>query len=145
MAEYADREHYIPLRRSELVAHLCSQLSDDDAREFKLFCDRLSDRIHLEYYRLLNRLKDDYAPFDPDLDTRPGAVPAETEREKRVTRLFDEIDKLLSRANFRKLTRGEVLDCQRDASDWGFAMSIDLDAFAHFALYVRGRAVGRRA
>lgn len=145
MAAYADREHFIPLRRSELVAQLCSQLADGDADEFKRFCDLLSDRVHLEYYRLLNRLKDDYAPFDPDLDTRPGADIGEADREVRVARLFEVVDRLLCRANFRKLSRNEVLDCQQKTSDWGFAMSIDLDAFSHFALYVRGRAVGRRA
>ena len=144
MAEYADREHFIPLRRSEIVAILCGRLAGDDAVEFRQFCDRLCDRVHLEFYRLLDRLKEDYAPFDPDCDTKPSRSVEGVEREQRINRLFDDLDRLLLKANYRKFTTAEILAAQHGASSWGLDMSIDLAAFSHFALYVRGKITGRR-
>lgn len=144
MAEYRDREHFIPLRRSEIVSLLCGRLAGDDAAEFRRFCDRLCDRVHLEFYRLLDRLKEDYAPFDPDLDTKPSRTIEGVERERRINRLFDDLDRLLTNANYRKLSTTEILAAQHGASSWGLDMSIDLAAFTHFALYIRGKSTGRR-
>src|SRR4051812_25130986 len=110
MAEYRDREHYVPLRRGELVGLLCGQLPHDEAVPFRRFCDLLSDRVHIEFYRLLDRLKDDYAPFDPDADTRTLCPVEGAARFARAEGLFAVFDRLLVRANYRRLSEQEVLD-----------------------------------
>src|SRR5258708_4193860 len=68
MAEYKDREHYIPLRKSDLVDMLCTDLGADraSAQQFRQLGDLISATFHYEYYKLLEELKDEYAPFDPD-------------------------------------------------------------------------------
>lgn len=144
MAAGHDREHYIPLRRNDLIGLLCRQLPPGEDTQFRRFCDLLCDRIHIEFYRLYDRLKDDYAPFDPDKETKQVKSIGEVERAMRVDRLFAAFEKLLQRANYRRLTEEQILNCQFGASQWGLAMSIDLSAFERFALYVRGKSRGSR-
>ena len=62
MAVYPDREHFIPLRASELIDALC-------ARSGPVRTGRLRPRSRLLAGRAA-ALKDDYAPFDPDADTK---------------------------------------------------------------------------
>ncbi len=71
MAEYTDREHYIPLRKSDLVNLLCRDLAQDRAavQQFRQLGELISATFHYEYYKLLDELKDEYAPFDPDSAT----------------------------------------------------------------------------
>jgi hypothetical protein len=144
MAAYRDREHFIPLRRSELVRLLCGQLPAGEDSLFRRFCDLLCDRVHIEFYRLLDRLKDDYAPFDPDTDTKDLQIVDAATRVARIDRLFLAFDRLLERANYRRMTDEEVLACQFGASHWGLDMSIDLSVFERFAVYVRGKKHGTR-
>src|SRR5207237_56199 len=69
---YEDREHFIPLRKSELVDLLCSDadLSAEERDLFRQFCRLVAATFHFEYHQRLEELKDAYAPFDPDADTR---------------------------------------------------------------------------
>lgn len=144
MAEHRDREHYIPLRRGELVSHLCGQLPQAEAARFRRFCDLLSDRVHIEFYRLLDRLKGDYAPFDPDADTCLLQPVEGAARFARAENLFAVFDRLLTRANYVRLSDEEVLDTQAGSSYWGVNMSIELGVFERFALYIRGRVKSQR-
>ena len=51
MAEYKDREHYIPLRKSDLVELLCrdKQVPRAEVADFKQFCTLISAVFHFEY------------------------------------------------------------------------------------------------
>jgi hypothetical protein len=144
MAVHRDREHYIPLRRSDLVDLLAGELAEPESALFRRFCNLLADRVHVEFHRLFEELKNDYAPFDPDSDTKVLIELDPVERQTRADQLFHALDRLLARANFRKLSEEEVLACQRGASPWGINMSVDLTAFERFAMYVRGRTEGQR-
>src|SRR3954452_19816140 len=85
VAEYADREHYIPLRVSDLVGLLCGDkgLARPDAEAFRQFCRLVSATFHFEYHQKLSDLKDEYAPFDPDSVTRDLRTLTPEEREGR--------------------------------------------------------------
>ncbi len=104
MAEYEDREHYIPLRKSDLVALLLSdkKLPYEQREDFKQFCKLISAVFHFEYLERLERLKDDFAPFDPDSQTRPLKPLNLDQREKKLEELFAEFRSLMERANFEK-------------------------------------------
>src|SRR6266545_3282789 len=72
MAVYEDREHFIPLRKSDVIELLCRQpeMPSDQRDDFRQFCKLVVATFHFEYHEKLEELKDAYAPFDPDADTK---------------------------------------------------------------------------
>ena len=73
MAEYEDREHYIPLRKQDLAELLCRdrQVKAEEREPLRQFCRLVSSVWHFEYLETLEQLKDAYAPFDPDSACKP--------------------------------------------------------------------------
>src|SRR5262245_16911213 len=112
MAEYKDREHFLPIRKADLVDLLCRSksvgsgklLTAGEQDQFRRFCTILAAYYHYEFLRRLDDLKDSYAPFDPDRDTKVLVELSDDERAKRLDTLMRELDELLVRGNFRKLS-----------------------------------------
>ena len=107
-------EHFIPLRRSELIDLLCTQaeLSAEDAEQFRRFCRLISAVYHFEYNRRLEELKDDYAPFDPDRDTRVLAHMSADEQQHRLNELFSDFGWLQEDAEGANCCPYRGLACQ---------------------------------
>ncbi len=149
MAVYADREHYIPLRKAELIDLLCADadrpLSPTEQCEFRRLGRHLSEHYHLVYFALLEHLKQSYAPFDPDADTHALRTLPETEREQRLDELFADVDRLLERGNFRKLSREALLKATETVSAWGVNLDVDMSVFGRLAIYWRGDTLGKRS
>jgi hypothetical protein len=146
MAEYQDREHFIPLRKQELIDLLCSDegLRAEGADEFRQFCRLLSATYHFEYHQKLEALKNAYAPFDPDRDTRPlGKLGAE-EKQRHLNKLFCDFAWLMERANFKHLCSHDLEPYQRTASDWGIRMDVDFSCFERLAIFARGDVEQKR-
>jgi hypothetical protein len=146
MAEYKDREHYIPLRRSDLVELLCKDrgMDAESAAQFRQFCDLLAATFHFEYHRMLEELKDEYAPFDPDEVTKPITTLSADERQQKLDSLFQRFGWLMERANFKHLDRKVVDDASKESTDWGLNMQVDWSVFERMDLYARGDSVGNR-
>jgi hypothetical protein len=148
MAEYKDREHYIPLRKSDLVELLCrdKQLPVQEREPLRQFCTLVSAVFHFEYLKQLEELKDAYAPFDPDADTRELKPASAEGRAKGMGHLFERFTSLMERANFRHLSRQEIENLlQAVSSDWGLDMHVDLDMFERLEVFARGDVVGARS
>ncbi|MBI2808523.1 MAG: DUF3754 domain-containing protein [Planctomycetes bacterium] len=146
MAEYKDREHYIPLRQSDLVELLGRDLgSDRDAIALLRKLDALlSATFHYEYYRLLQELKDRYAPFDPDAVTTPIHQLTADERLQKQEELYERFTFLMERANFKKLTMDEIKVLAEGVSEWGLNMDVDFRVFERLEVFVRGDTIGSR-
>jgi hypothetical protein len=147
MAEYQDREHFIPLRRSELVELLCSEkdLPREEREPFRQFCRLVSATYHFEYHQQQERLKDAYAPFDPDADTKALTPLSPEEKHQRLDDLFKEFTWLMERANFKRLRREDIEAALAGASDWGINMDVDLNVFDRYEIFARGDTVGKRS
>jgi hypothetical protein len=146
MAEYKDREHFIPLRKSDLVELLCKddRLASAEREPFRQFCLLGSSVFHFEYLKQLEELKDAYAPFDPDSDTKPLRPIAAEERKKNEEQLFAEFTALMERANFKRLSREETQQAlQEVVSISGVDTHVDLGIFERLELFVRGDVLGR--
>src|SRR5207249_11510391 len=91
-----DREHFLPIRKTDLIDLLCRDVSAHTATimsaaevdPFRRFCTILSAYYHYEYQQRLDDLKDAYAPFDPDRDTRVLAELTDAQRQKSQDDLF---------------------------------------------------------
>ncbi len=146
MAEYKDREHYIPVRRHDLVNLLCTDRGLDGAAagQFRQFADLLSATFHFEYHQLLEDLKNEYSPFDPDECTKPMVSLTSQQRAQKLDRLFERFAWLMERANFKRLDRQEIIEATKAVSDWGLNMDVDFSVFERFDLFARGDTVGTR-
>jgi hypothetical protein len=131
MAEYADREHYIPLRVSDLVDLLCGDkgLSRADADTFRQFCRLVIATYHFEYHQRLQELKDEYAPFDPDAVTRTVRPLTPEEKQQRLDGLFEQFTWLMERANYKRLPEADLQAALAESSDWGINMEVDFSIF----------------
>jgi hypothetical protein len=146
MAQYKDREHFIPIRRCELVDLLCADcdLKPQDRDLFGQFCRLVLATLHFEYHARLDELKDAYAPFDPDRDTRCLQKLGSDGRQHCLNDLFREFGWLMERASFKHLSREELEPALHGASDWGINMDVDFGAFERIALFARGDAHEKR-
>ena len=139
------REHFIPLRKSELVRVLAEEMQSEPQREsFLQLCSLLEATFHYEYHHCLEALKRLYAPFNPDSATRDLRVPTDEEREASVPELFERFTELLQRANYRHLSRPEIQQVVGIASDWGVRLEVDFARFEQLEVYVRGDTSERR-
>jgi hypothetical protein len=147
MAEYENREHYIPLRKSDLVKMLLkdSKLDASEHDRFRQFCKLVSAVWHFEYYETLDQLKDSFAPFDPDSTCKPLEPLARDKRPGEMDKLFERFVGLMEKANFKRLSRKDVeAAIEGGASDWGINMNVDWEVFERLEVFVRGDVMTRR-
>src|SRR5438046_2101405 len=106
MAEYKDREHYIPLRRSELIEALCAAkgLSRPGREALRQCCRLVTATYHFEYHQRLDDLKNEHAPCDPDAVTVTLKPLGEEAKERQLGRLFEQFTWLMERANHKHLS-----------------------------------------
>lgn len=142
-------EHFIPLRKSELVDLLCTDeeiaLSADEQKRFREFCRHLGEHFHLAYYRHHERMKDCYAPFDPDAETVTLLRIDGAERSSRLDRLFQELAWLVERGNFRRMSTEEIHAAMTETSSWGVNLDVAFDAFERLEVFCRGDAIMQRS
>jgi hypothetical protein len=146
MAGYKDREHFIPLRKSDLLELLCrdQELSAAEQESFRRFCALVSAVFHFEYLKQLEELKGAYAPFDPDADTKTLNPVSTEERRKDEEQLFARFATLMERANFKRLTHEELQRAlQEVATVSGIHTHVDLHLFEHLDIFIRGDVMGR--
>jgi len=152
MAEFRDREHYIPLRVVDLVDYLCSEagplldqrLEPHDQAAFRRFARSVAGHVHTVYLTQLRRLKEAYALFDPDAEPKPLHTPTPEQRAADLESLFTTFVTLMERANYTRLTRDEMEEVTRGASSWGIDMDVAWDAFERVEVFYRGKGEGRR-
>jgi hypothetical protein len=152
MAEYADREHFIPLRVPDLVDLLCTDrglggiqpLLLEQRRAFQRLAAATAACMHAQCHAQLQRLKNAYAPFDPDADTMPLRQLTPAERAAASQALLQEIGQLMERANYIRLSRQDFEQIMQGASDWGVDMHVDWRCFQFVEVFVRGKTTGRR-
>jgi hypothetical protein len=140
------REAFIPLRQRDLGETLArtTGLSSEDGAKFQRFCRLVRALVHGHLENTLEELKEAYAPFDPDADTRAGAAISDEERSLRREVLFEEFGRLLARANFCRLAEAQINAALEDRSHWGLHLTVDFTLFDRLELYYRGDRLGTR-
>jgi hypothetical protein len=141
MAEFQDREHYIPLRKADLIELLCrdKKTPRESLGDFRQFCKLVSAIYHFEYLEKLEDIKNQYAPFDPDSRMRLLRTPDTGERDRHLEKLFQDFSGLLEKANFKHLTDADIQGAvEGGASDWGINMYVDFKLYERLELFVRG-------
>ncbi len=134
------RETYIPFKARDVI-QMCLQdqaLDESEKGSFESLSQLLSSIFHFEFHRELEALKDAYAPFDPDSDTRPLHPLSQEAKDASRDRLLAGITKVLTKANYHQLTRTQLQASLSDSSLFEIRLDVNFDDFADVAFFARG-------
>jgi len=140
MAIYTDRESFIPYRRADLV-ELCiedGKLPAANITQFRQFCEILAAYYHFKLHHALENLKDNFAPFDPDTDTKPRLIPGEKQLQHMHGQLTQQLSGVLEQANYERLSEADLKMAFEQASLIPLNTNVDFDDFEEMLIYYRG-------
>jgi hypothetical protein len=141
LAESNRGDQFIPVRKEDLLSALIKQgdLADPVERElFWRFARTLRTICHYEYSETLDRLRDDYYYFSPEI-----AGHAAIDRVKSdcaYDDLIRSLDKVLKDANFEELPHEDIADAHRKRTV-PVEVKAEHDDFREVRFYKRGRHV----
>lgn len=135
----ADR--FIPYRKQDIIEMCLRELQLDDSElSFRQFSDLLSNSLHVEYHQTLESLKNDYAPFDPNADTKQ-LDPYTTEQKADCQASFaNNFASVLNAANFEKITEQDLQDALTEESLFKVRLEVEFDDFEQVVFYRRGES-----
>lgn len=146
MAEHSDREHYIPIRKNDLINLLADgrDMTPESSEQFSELCKLICATYHHHCHEKLDKLKDLYAAFDPESATVSFKEVSPAEQQEMLHKLFNRFKKLMESANFMQLSHEELHKALEEYSFWGINMEVDFTAFEKMAVFVRGDTIGKR-
>jgi hypothetical protein len=110
-----ERDHFIPGRKIDVLNAVVADgaLPGEPAREkFRQFCRLLGAIYHHEYFDQLERLRNDYFYFNPELESRAPLDRAKA--ESAYVDLIDALNKVLHDANFVEVSHQEIERAHRE-------------------------------
>ena len=135
-------DKFIPIRKEDLLAAVIKQGDFADTEECELFrrlARTLRTICHYEYSETLDRLRDDYYYFSPEV-----AALATTDRalsDRAYADLVESLDKILKDANFKALPHEDVADAHHNRAVLRVDVKVPHDDFREVRFYRRGRHV----
>jgi hypothetical protein len=141
LAESERRDQFIPVRKEDLFSALIQQgdLADPAERElFRRFARTLRTICHYEYSETLDRLRDDYYYFNPEVAGHAAADLARSDCT--YDDLIRSLDKVLKDANFEELPHEDIADAHSKRTV-PVEVKAEHDDFREVRFYKRGRHV----
>src|SRR5262245_4722983 len=134
----ARRDHFIPVRKSEIIAGLLEQSSlSAQAGEARRFCQLLGSIFHFESFAGLERLRDDYFDLNPELGIqRPLAPDMLADRRRNLIQTLHDV---LNKANYEEISHQEVEDAHNQRRLLRVQVRAPLDDYHLVQFYQRGR------
>jgi hypothetical protein len=104
----AQRDRFIPLRKSDIIDGLVAEGRLDAAGQARLkqFARMLGAIFHYQYFEELDRLREIYFHFDPERD--PQACGPAKDLEAAYRTLSEEFVRVLEEANFIEISHDEI-------------------------------------
>ena len=136
----ADAQRFIPLRQSDLVELLADdgRLPDEDQGSFRALVEMLDAMFHFEFRSRLEELKDAYAPFRHDPDTRTIHDHSQEELADTRRRLIAGLEDLMEDANFERVETDEIHQAFEEESLLSVEVEVDFDDLDDVLVYYRG-------
>ncbi len=134
-------ERFIPYRKQDVVEMCLRELKlNDSAESFRQFCDLLSNSFHVEYHQTLESLKNDYAPLDPNADTKQLSPFSAEQKIHSQARFAENFANVLNAANFEKITEQDLQDALTEESLFKVRLEVEFDDFEQVVFYRRGES-----
>lgn len=133
--------HFIPFRKADIV-EMCIGDGAVEAPEqagFREFCRILEAYFHYEYHGRLEKLKNCYAPLNPDADTQADERPSGEELIRCEEGFLEMLTKVLTGANYVPMSRSEIEQSLDGYTRFKIRLRVDLEDFDKCLVFVRGR------
>jgi hypothetical protein len=133
------RDHFIAVRKTDILDALIGhgRLADDGQRDqFRQVCRLLAAIYHYEYFAKLERLRDDYFYFNPELE--PHARLDQAALERAYADLVESLASVLEDASFVEMSRAEIEQAHRQRSTMRVEIEAPIDDFRAVRFFRRG-------
>jgi hypothetical protein len=133
------RDRYLPVRKDDILSALARQRAAADpagSEKFRRLCEMMAAIYHYEYFAMLERLRNDYYYFNPQVAQRATADPAMLERC--YDDLVQSLDRVLKVADFTELPHAEIGDAHDKRAVLRVAVNARLGDFREVRFYRRG-------
>jgi hypothetical protein len=136
-------QRFIPFRRSDLVEMLADngRLAQSDQAGFRALVRLLNAVFHHDFHEQLETLKDAYAPFNPDPDTRAVRSYDAQDRQAARRRLVHELTELLEDGNFEAIDQQDLQRAFEEESLLKIRLAVDQSDFEDVVFFRRGATV----
>lgn len=131
------REHYIPFDEVFLFEQMVEDglIPSKEHDSYKKFFDILEHYFHYETFLLNQKLKKNYAAYDPDRESSD----VNGSSAKSDLKVFQEtLTEVLSRGNYSKVDGATLLSAFKVSDLVGLKLEIDFNDFQEYFLYTRG-------
>jgi hypothetical protein len=135
-------ERAVPVRKSDILDALTAGDGFADAAErekFQRLCALIASIYHYEYFAALERLRNDYHYFNPEVALHAALDHAALDRS--YADLIATLDKVLKDANFVELPHAEIGAAHGRRTVLRVEIKAPLDDFRDVRFYRRGRHV----
>jgi hypothetical protein len=132
------RDRVIPLRKSDLIDGLVAEGRLDEAEQATLrqLARMLGAIFHYQYFEELDRLREIYFQFDPEID--PQACGPAKDSEAAYRTLSDEFVRVLTDANFIEITHDEIISAFAERARVRVKIKAPLEDYRDVRMFRRG-------
>jgi hypothetical protein len=134
-----DRDHFIAVRKTDILDALIDHghLADDAQRDgFRQVCRLLAAIYHYEYFGELERLRDDYFYFNPELE--PHARFDHAALDRAYADMVASFTTVLKDASFVELSHAEIEEAHHRRSTMRVEIVAPLDDYREVRFFRRG-------
>ncbi|ATC96976.1 TMEM143 family protein [Pseudoalteromonas tunicata] len=132
------RENFIPLSKQDVIKQCHALITQEQQVSFSDFCSLLDHYVHQQHHQLLNRLKNNYAYFDPNRDTLQVDSLNKTQYEAAHAEFHNSFLEVLKKANFEQITEHDLQQALAEESLFKVRLEVDFSDFAQVIFYRRG-------
>ena len=134
------RDKFIPIRKTDILDALVDRgsFADDAERDrFRQICKLLAAVYHYEYFDRLEKLRNAYFYFNPELDPEKRFSPPALERAyAELTKSFVDV---LKGANFVEVTHEEIERAHREDAEVRIELKAPIEDFREVRFFRRGQ------
>jgi hypothetical protein len=136
-----ERDCYIPVRKADILNALLERTPEGhDRTQFHRFSRLVGAVYHYEYFELLERLRNDYFYFNPELE--PHAHFERIALDRTYKDLVDALRRVLEDAGFIEMSHAEIERAHRERPHLRVEIEAPLDAFREIRFFRRGHHKG---
>ncbi|MGB3514367.1 MAG: TMEM143 family protein [Microcoleaceae cyanobacterium] len=140
MTVYENREAFIPYSRKDII-QMCLEdgnFKPTDIQKFQDFCLLLSAYYHFKLHHTMEKLKENYAPFNPDADTKSRTIYTKAQLTNMEANVVKSFKTILEQANYAPVSKKILQKAFDAASLIELKTDVNFDDFDQMVCYYRG-------